>query len=137
MCGDKSTTFYLCFYLLIRRLCSVGAMYCGTCVATSQPRFICVFTFLIRRHGDKSTTFYLCGTCVFFLLIRRYVQVNHVLFVFYLLIRRYVVWDMCGDKSTTFYLCFYLLIRRLCSVGHVRQQVNHVLFAFLSFHGSH
>ena len=40
---------------------------------------------------------------------------------------------MCGDKSTTFYLCFYLLIRRLCSVGHVWRQVNHVLFVFLSF----
>ena len=42
---------------------------------------------------------------------------------------------MCGDKSTTFYLCFYLLIRRLCSVGHVWRQVNHVLFVFLSFYG--
>ena len=41
---------------------------------------------------------------------------------------------MCGDKSTTLYLCFYLLIRRLCSVGHVWRQVNHVLFVFLSFH---
>ena len=50
-----------------------------------------------------------------------------------LLISGYVVWDNCGDKSTTFYLCFYLLIRRLCSVGHVWRQVNHVLFVFLSF----
>ena len=40
---------------------------------------------------------------------------------------------MCGDKSTTFYLCFYLLTRRLRSVGHVWRQVNHVLFVFLSF----
>ena len=44
---------------------------------------------------------------------------------------------MCGDKSTTLYLCFYLWIRRLCIVGHVWRQVNHVLFAFLPFHGGH
>ena len=114
----QSTTFYLCFYLLIRRLCIVGQ----------------VILFVWDMCGDKSTTFYLC---------------------FYLLIRRLLVWE-CGDKSTTFYLCFYLLIkcgtraaqvnhvlfvflsflliRRLCSVGHVWRQVNHVLFVFLSFH---
>ena len=40
---------------------------------------------------------------------------------------------MCGDKSTTFYLCFYLIIRRLCIVGHQWRQVNHVLFVFLSY----
>ena len=37
---------------------------------------------------------------------------------------------MCGDKSSTFYLYFYLLIRWLCSVGHVWRQVVHVLFVF-------
>ena len=56
---------------------------CGTCVATSQPRFICVFIFSL--DGD-------------------------VLFMF-----------------------FFLLIRRLCCVGHVWRQVNDVLFVFLSF----
>ena len=60
------------------------AMLCGTCMATSQPRFICVFIFSLD---------------------------GHIIFVF-----------------------FFLLIRRLRSVGHVWRQVNHVLFVFLSFH---
>ena len=52
-------------------------------MATSQPRFICVFIFSLD---------------------------GHVLFVF-----------------------FVVLIRRLCSVGHVWRQVNHVLFVLLPF----
>ena len=132
MCGDKSTTFYLRFYLLIRWLCIVGHVW------RQVNHVLFVFLSLIRRLcsvdmcGDKSTTFYLC----FYFIIRRLlwdISVNHVLFGFYLLIRWYVVWDMCGDKSTTFYLCFYLLIRWLCSVEHVWRQVNHGLIVLLSY----
>ena len=76
-------------------------------MATSQPRFICVFIFSL--DGD-------------------------VLFKFFFFqLDGYVIWAMRGDKSTTLYLCFYLLIRQLHSVGHVWRQVNHVLFVFLSF----
>ena len=119
MC-DKSTTFYLCFYLLIRRLCSVGHVW----RQVNHVLFVFLSYLVIRWlcMCGTSTTFYLCGdkSTTFYL-------------CFYLLIRWYVVWDMCGDKSTTFYLCFYLLIRWLCSVEHVWRQVNHGLIVLLSY----
>ena len=74
MCGDKSTTFYLCFYRLIRRLRSVGHVWRQVnhvlFVFLSfhlRPRFICVFFLLIRRLRSVGHVWR---------------QVNHVLFVF-------------------------------------------------------
>ena len=117
-----------------------SAAQCGTFVATSQPRFICVFIFswwplifhkqipghfqdnsrtsMAGGHPAFNQTDMQCGTCA---------ATSQPRFICVL----------SFNQTATFYLCFYLVIRWLRTVGHMWRQVNHVLFAFFSFHGGH
>ena len=109
---------------------------CGTFVATSQPRFICVFIFswwplifhkqipghfqdnsrtsMAGGHPAFNQTDMQCGTCA---------ATSQPRFICVL----------SFNQTATFYLCFYLVIRWLRTVGHMWRQVNHVLFAFFFF----
>ena len=71
MCGDKSTTFYLCFYLLIRRLRIVGHVWRQVNHVLSFNLAMCFY--LLIPDGWPS-----CYCSVGHV----WRQVNHVLFVF-------------------------------------------------------